>query len=454
MPVTVALALMLTRAARSRFLPNKSIGLNILAIAAGVAFLAFAISIYDGYKRKVDRIIFSLTPHVTLRPLPDLGSSGEGTERDERAECVRVCRAPSSVHRPNEVAAVASAVRLDKDKLSAVSRWIASQPAHGVSSSRVLFEEVKLEIRAGKFSSGGARPMRLLGVETLTGSQPSPRVDLTFADDHVRRRFAANEGVLISDTLAGEIAEATGDKVVPGRFKLTIGPIDSAREIAVIGVHRLGIHSIARNLIIAPYVIAEALASSSGLKMEGPTYVGLTLADPPQARALVSLARPALRAVDVTAVAWQSLTDLFDQLELYRWIIVVTLSLAILVTAINTFVNINILIMDRAQHIGILRAMGLTPWRLIAVFVVIGLLQAFVGTALGYGLGIVIGYGLDDYINSLVREFVPISEAGIAPDPAVFLSILAFVAVVNVATCLLAGRRALSLDIAENLRGA
>jgi ABC-type lipoprotein release transport system permease subunit len=132
----------------------------------------------------------------------------------------------------------------------------------------------------------------------------------------------------------------------------------------------------------------------------------------------------------------------------------VTLSLSILVTAINTFVNISILIMERAQHIGIMRAMGLSPARLLAVFMAMGLFQSIVGTTLGYGLGILFGFLLDDYINSLVRDFIPITDAKIAPDPLVFASLLAFVAVVSVATCLIAGLRALKNDISDNLRGA
>jgi len=335
--------------------------------------------------------------------------------------------------------------------VQAIADWVSKNGPPGVSASRVLFEEAKLEIRSTSYSTEGLRPMRLLGLDTLYGNIPSPRIDLTFSDDDVAARFRRGSGILISDALADEIARADGAPIVPGRSKIRIGRADSLRDVQIAGVHRLGIHSISRNLIIAPYGLASELMDPSATA--APSYVGLTLQDPRSARGIVDQLRTALRSEEIAAVPWQSVTDLFDQLELYRWIIFVTLSLSILVTAINTFVNVSILIMERSQHIGIMRAMGLSPIRLLSVFMAMGLFQSIVGTTLGYGVGILIGYLLDDYINSLVRDFIPITDARIAPDPLVFASLLAFVAVVSVTTCLFAGRRALKNDITENLRG-
>src|SRR4051794_22575789 len=85
-----------------RLVPNKSIGLNLVAIASGVAFLAFALSIYDGYRSKVEHIIFSLTPHVMVRPGMRLAAD-EQDARDENSVCIKVCRAPFVVHLPDKV---------------------------------------------------------------------------------------------------------------------------------------------------------------------------------------------------------------------------------------------------------------------------------------------------------------------------------------------------------------
>lgn len=475
MPIVVELALLLSRSSKvrllpekiagfdlkkrlpeavsgfnfSQILPNKSIGLNIVAITSGVAFLAFALAIYDGYRGKVERIIYSLTPHVMVRPgfklVPD-----DQDARDETAVCIKVCRMPFSVHTPDN-AAKGSAAKFDAEKVKAVVGWLSAN-APAVSASRVLFEEAKLELRSRTFSTGGLRPMRILGVETLRGSLPAPRIDLTFADDRVGERFRSGSGVIISDALADEIARADGAPVVPGQSTLRVGSANDLREIKIAGIHRLGIHSISRNLIIAPYGLAAELIGPAGAS--GPSYVGLTLADPDGARAIGNDLRRGLRSEDLAAVAWQSVTDLFDQLELYRRIIFVTLSLSVLVTAINTFVNISILIMERVEQIGIMRAMGLGPAKLLAVFTAVGVVQSIIGTTIGYGLGILIGYMLDDYINSLVRDFIPITDAKIAPDPLAYASLLGFVAFVSVGTCLLAGIRALRSEISDNLRGA
>jgi ABC-type lipoprotein release transport system permease subunit len=433
----------------SRLLPNKSIGLNIVAIMSGVAFLAFALAIYDGYRGKVERIIYSLTPHVMVRPGYRLAAD-EQEARDETAMCLKVCRAPFSVHLP-ERATKGSTVNFDEGKVRAVVDWLAANEPKA-SASRVLFEEAKLEVQSTRFSSEGQRAMRVLGVDTLRGNLPSPRIDLVFEDDRVGERFRAGAGIIISDALADEIERADGAKLVPGRSMLRMGPSNDLRDVQIAGIHHLGIHAISRNLIIAPYALAAQLIGPA--EPNGVSYIGLTLADPDKARDVGNELRRGLRKEELAAVAWQSVTDLFDQLELYRRIIFVTLSLSILVTAINTFVNISILIMERVEQIGIMRAMGLSPRRLLAVFLSVGLVQSIIGTTTGYGLGILVGYLLDDYINSLVRDFIPITQAKIAPDARAFLSLLAFVALVSVGTCLLAGCRALKSEISHNLRGA
>jgi ABC-type lipoprotein release transport system permease subunit len=434
----------------SRFLPNKSIGLNILAITSGVAFLAFSLSIYDGYRGKVERIIFSLTPHVMVRPGAKLARD-DADATDEKAACLKVCRAPFSVHTPDSATEGASA-EFDARKVQAVAGWLAANAPRGTSASRVLFEEAKLEVRSKVFSTGGLRVMRLLGLESLYGNQPAPRIDLTFSDNAVRDRFQRGQGILISDALADEILKADGTPVVPGQSSIQIGSPDHIRSVQIAGIHRLGIHTISRNLIILPYAMAAEMLGAKAAA--GPTYVGLTLANPDGARDVGNELRRGLRSEQLAAVPWQSVTDLFDQLELYRWIIFVTLSLSILVTAINTFVNINILIMERVQQIGIMRAMGLGPSQLLSIFVGVGFFQSVVGATLGYGLGILIGYMLDDYINSLVRDFIPITDAKIVPDAGTYASVLLFVALVSVVACLLAGRRTLHSAISKNLRGA
>jgi ABC-type lipoprotein release transport system permease subunit len=432
----------------SRLMPNKSIGLNIVAIASGVAFLAFALAIYDGYRDKVERIIFSLTPDVMVRPGARFARD-DAAARDEMAQCLKVCRAPFSVHTPELHSNGGS--QFEDRKVKAITDWVAANAPRGTSASRVLFEDAKLEIHSGQFSSGGARVMRLLGVETLYGERPAPRIDLTFGDAEVKDRFSRGEGLLISDALADEIQRANKAPVVPGQTTIQLGSPDRPKTMKIAGIHRLGIHAISRNLVIAPYALAADLIGPR--QAEGPTYVGLTTANADEARNLGNDLRTGLRSEELAAVPWQSVTDLFDQLELYRQIIFVTLSLSILVTAINTFVNINILVMERVEQIGIMQAMGLTPRRLMAVFIGIGLFQSFVGATIGYGLGIIIGYFLNDYINSLVRDFIPITDAKIAPDPLTYAIILGAVAAVSATACLLAGMRVVRSEISDNLRG-
>lgn len=451
MPVLLEIVAMLTRGAVYRWLPNKSINLNILAITVGVAFLAFALAIYDGYRTKVERIIYSLTPHVMVRPAVSLGGDDEVVITDKQ-RCLETCRRPFAVLNPKDKSQNRAAKHFEPQDLAAIDRWLASERGGAVDgASRVLFEETKLVIEHEGFATGDPRPMRLLGIGRITGALPAPRVDLIFSDEGVAGRFAGGNGVIISDALAQEIEKVQGHGLVPGQTRLRLGAPGALREYELAGIHRLGIHAISRNLVIAPYEIAAELLGPAG--SSGPSYVGVTLRDPQAAKAIAGRIRAeAGEEGRMAAVAWQSVTDLFDQLALYRAIILVTLLLSILVTAINTFINVNILVMDRAEQIGIMRTMGLKPSSLLLAFMGVGLLQSLAGTIIGYLLGIWAGFALDDYINALVRDFIPISGARIELDPSIFFYALLFVSLVSVVTCYFAGRRALGNEIIENLR--
>jgi ABC-type lipoprotein release transport system permease subunit len=443
---------MLLRNKKTPWLPNKSIGLNILAIVSGTAFLAFALAVYDGYKSKVERIIFTLTPHVMVRPSMPIDSGSSETPDDETAECLKICGAPNAVHFTEKSRKFEGPERFTAADLAAITEWLRKPENSGIDASKVLFEEEKLVVRLGNFSTEGPRDIRLMGLASIQGRTPAPRIDLAFTDDETAGRFNADAGLLISDVLANEIEQANGTKIVPGQTKIVFTRDSDGAELsyAIAGIHRLGIHAISRNLIIAPYEPAAQLLGKS--EQAGPSYVGLTLPEPANAKSLAQQIRGDIRSTELAAVAWQSVSDLFDQLELYRSIIYITLGLSILITAINTFVNINILIRERAQHIGIIRAMGLRPSLLLLSLLLVGFAQALIGTVIGYSLGIFGGYALDDYINSLVRDFIPITDARISPDPIVFFALLAFVTLVSSLTCVLAGRWTLREDIIENLR--
>lgn len=449
MPITLELALLLFRSHRLFVLPNKSVGLNIVAITAGVTFLAFALAIYDSYRDRVERIIFSLTPQVALKSIAT-DEDGSVIASGEKARCQTVCRSPFAVYQDNANKDAPKFAALSNTQLSAVDKWLSDNTSE-ISISWVLFEELASRIAVTDAYSGRKTRYQLLGIKRKSGSKYAPHVDLTFEGEAVRRQFAVGEGVLISAALSQQITSRTGKSATDGysiRFINDAGTVD----VRVIGVHRLGIHSISRNLIIAPYHIAANLLGRD--EGTAPSYIGFTLKDANAADVLASRLRSDLRPEDMTALAWTSVSDLFDQLALYRSIIVIALSLSIVVTAINTIVNMNILIMQRAQHIGILKAIGLPPSKLIWVFVLVGVIQSLIGTTIGYGLGLASGYLLNDYINSLIENFVPIEKAEIVADPIVFAMLFAIVSVVSVLACLISARRAVRLDIAENLRSS
>jgi len=456
MPVMLELAFLLFKSPQILFMPNRSVGLNIIAITAGVAFLSFAITIYDSYKERVERIIFSLTPQITLKSI-SYGGGPKEDALDDATRCEKICRAPFAVYQGDADIDATQHTEMNDEQMEAVETWLAAASSSDsqISANWVIFEELVATISTDRKFSTTQRRFRVLGIKRVMGTTYSPSVDLVFRGREVEERFERGEGILISSALAselGQVSPAAETTTSPSKFDVLLGIKNKTINATVISTHRLGIHSISKDLIIAPYDTAVRLLGHAPDKL--PSYLGIAIDNINAVDAVAAEARRQLRPEDVTALAWTSISDLFDQLALYRGIIIVALSLSILVTSINTMVNMNILIMQRTRDIGIIKAMGLSPSRLVWIFIIIGLLQSLIGATLGYGIGLISGFLLNDYINELVKEFIPIERPEIVFSPMLFLLLFTIVATVSVAACVIAARRAVMLKIAENLRGA
>jgi lipoprotein-releasing system permease protein len=97
-------------------------------------------------------------------------------------------------------------------------------------------------------------------------------------------------------------------------------------------------------------------------------------------------------------VDWQEQnSSLFRALKLEKLGMAVILLLIIVVAAFNIVSTLTMVVRDKTREIGILKAMGLTEGAIRRIFLIQGAVIGLVGTAVGTGLGAVLGLAIDRY---------------------------------------------------------
>ena len=88
---------------------------------------------------------------------------------------------------------------------------------------------------------------------------------------------------------------------------------------------------------------------------------------------------------------WQQAnSSFFTALQVERNVMFLILTLIIIVAAFNVISGLVMLVKDKARDIAILRTMGATRGMVMRVFLITGTSIGVVGTALGFGLGVLI----------------------------------------------------------------
>lgn len=149
----------------------------------------------------------------------------------------------------------------------------------------------------------------------------------------------------------------------------------------------------------------------------------------------------------------QQFPELFQWMELEKWVIFIALSLIIVVAAFNIMSILSMSILIKTPEIGILRAMGARSGGIARVFILQGLFIGFFGTSLGCGLGLLV-CTLQDRFNiiSIPSDIYIISSLPVDMQIADFLLVSSISILICFLASVLPARRAASLQPVEAIR--
>lgn len=206
--------------------------------------------------------------------------------------------------------------------------------------------------------------------------------------------------VILGLELAARLGVGPGDPVTifaPEIRATAAGVMPQVRRFTVAGIFEAGVHEFDSSLAVVHWKDAQALFRTG----QGVTGVRLEFTDLFRARSIaVDLANSLpgfYRVRDWT----QQNANWFRAVQLEKTMMFIILSLIIVVAAFNIISTLVMLVTDKQADIAILKTMGLSPGRVMQVFVVQGMSIGVIGTLLGTVGGIVLALNVENIVAAI-----------------------------------------------------
>jgi lipoprotein-releasing system permease protein len=259
------------------------------------------------------------------------------------------------------------------------------------------------------------------------------------------------QGILLGTDLAQQLGVRVGDEVsllTPGGVGSPMGRISYPRRVRVAGVFQLGLYEYDSGYGFVTLDFAKRLLSK-----EGPDLIQLRVKDI-WAAAGIARSIPARLGPEYISEDWSELNrSLFSALWLEKMAISITIGLIVMVGALNIISSLILLVMQKSRDIAILKTMGTSSLRVMAIFMMQGLVIGVIGTTVGGLLGLGLCWVLDTYeLIQIPMDVYQVSHVPFVVQPEDFLVVV----VATIAICFLAtiypSRQASRLDPVQALR--
>jgi len=317
--------------------------ISVVGVMAGVAALVISLAINNGFRQELESKLLGATANVNL-----IRAQNDGIMHYEALA----------------------------ERLSKVPHVTADAPA--------LYEEVLISSR-----------QRAKGV-VLKGVDPDREVKVGDLLRHLSagslqglsETFPDADPIIIGKELSRSLGVFVGDTVMITSPQGTLTPFEVVpkyRHFRVVGVFDSGFYDFDATWAFTNLNAAQRLFDLKNVA----SVIEFKLDDVYRAD---SVAQSILKAAGpgFTTTTWVDQNhSLFTALKLERLVTILTIGLIVLVAALNIFITLAMMVMDKNRDIAVLKSMGAKKRQIMTIFTLHGLLIASLGTA----LGLVLGYG-------------------------------------------------------------
>lgn len=407
MPFSLFLALKYLKPERSFI--SVVTAISVAGVALGVAILVIVMSVMNGFGNMWREKILSFKPHITV-------SAQSGVLIGEDALCRRLDALPG-------VVGVAPAI---ETKVMMQYRGVSVTPILiGVDPDRAKYvSNIASNIAYGKYNVKGSRVVVGIDIATYLGLYPGNKA-LVYSPMNLMSR---NEMYLPSELNVSGVFNM-GMRDYDGGFVIT--SLEAAREL--VGLDR-GVHSV--------YVMMR---------------------NPEDTDAVDRMAAVIRRELGPGYIvrSWLEVDSMLFNALFYEKSMMFVLLAFIFVVAIFCVTNtLIVVIVQKTNEIGLLKAIGFSSGQVMSVFVWHGWIQCMLGSLTGMGLGLLVVSNLGQIVHGLARlnvKVFPKEIYGLDRIPAEVSSVDMTIVLVMVFICctlasVLAAFRAARLKPAEALR--
>lgn len=375
---------------------------SIIGIAIGVAALIIALSLINGFQSDIRNKILSSTAHIMINNI--IGDGFEGYK-----EIIK------DIKKGNKKITSASPVVFGTVLLKGTTRNTAGAMLRGVDL------EASAEGIWLKKIQRGELPLKYK--QLLIGSELASRVGL--------------------------LEDESCTVITPQPILSPTGIIPKIKKLYVSGIFKTGLYEMDNGTIITNLKTAQKLF---GLKNKI-NYIQIYLDDIFDAEE-VAVKLKEIIPPNLTVITWKDLNaSLYSALELEKTVLFFTLTLIIIVAALNIIAGLILLVIQKIKDIGILLSYGASPRIIRRIFFIQGSIIGILGTSAGVALGLTFCYFANKF--ELIKVPSEIYQMSFVPFT---ISLFDFTAVVVVSllisffATLIPSKKAASVNVVDAIK--
>jgi len=314
--------------------------ISILGISIGVMALIIAIALITGFQDDVQEKILGSTAHVMIRDW-----SGDGLE-DYESLADRVARMDGVI-----------------------------------SATPVVYDSVMI---IGPYQSQGGGLLRAMDFEQ---ELPLSSWLRELERGELPERGARREGILLGRDLAFSVGAAVGDVVTvisPSNRLSPLGMSPKFTRMKVTGIYATGLYEWDSTTALV-WLDAGQRIFGLGDKINLIQIRIDQIFDAPRIRDRIREFLPE----DTHAMTWMEMNEsLFSALKLEKRLMFFTITLIVIVAALNIIATLILMVMEKTRDIGVLKAMGASSRSIMRIFFLQGSMIGVFGTIIGTALGL------------------------------------------------------------------
>jgi len=317
--------------------------ISIVGVMAGVCALVVALAINNGFRDELEKSLLGATANINL-----LRSQSDGI-KDYEALSARLGRLP-------HVAACAPA--LYGEVLASFHSRAQGIVLKGVDPQREIHVgDLLMRLREG----------------TLAG---------------LSQTFAEADPIILGKELAKSLGAYVGDTILitsPQGYLTPLEVVPKFRHFRVVGVFDSGFYDFDATWAFTNLPAAQRLFDLADVA----SVIEFKIDDIYRAPSVAEQIREAAGKGFETTTWMEQNRSLLSALRLERLVTILTIGLIVVVAALNIFITLAMMVMEKNRDIAVLMSMGARKRQVWAVFTLHGLLIG----AFGSLLGLVLGYG-------------------------------------------------------------